>query len=158
MVRAALRRVAVHVGAGSARARHVWIALALLSCEDLPNAPTSTVTLTPSAGALAQRRVPVDTPLAGVLVQLIVTPIDSIRGKYFDRLATAGQGQYFFFGVPTTGHYELEAFNVVIRDFPDTISAGFIQDIGTRCVLPSRDGRIPLSRRHQRVLIDKGLL
>ena len=37
--------------AGRVLLRRVWIVLALSSCEDFPNAPTSTVTLTPSASA-----------------------------------------------------------------------------------------------------------
>src|SRR5687768_1676497 len=43
---------------------------------------------------------PVDTPLVGALVQLIVTPVGSAGaaggagGKYFDRLAATTQGQF----------------------------------------------------------------
>lgn len=103
-------------------------------------------------------QIPVDTPLAGALIQLIVTPMDSAGGRYFDRLATTAQGQYFFSQVPRTGYYELEALHKVIRDFRYTISTGFVQDIGKRCLLPSKDGRVPLSRYQRDVLKDKGLL
>ena len=102
--------------------------------------------------------IPVDTPLVGALIQLIVTPVDSAGGKYFDRLATTAQGQYFFPHVPRSGHYEIEALHKVIRDFRYTISTGFIQDIGKRCLLPSKDGRVPLSRYQRDVLKEKGLL
>lgn len=106
-------------------------------------------------GRFDEPGIPTDTLLKDALVYLSVETAD---GAPFERSAMTGSwGQFYMTKLPPTGHYRLRVWHVLVQDPPFDLVEGFIQDLQARCLLPSTDGRVPVSARLLGVVNTNGL-